>query len=184
MGGIAGTIPSNFTQTSMDIDYVRVYQNVTVDTQAPTNFTASIGTVTSSTIELLLNGNDNSGTVAYTISYSGGSISVSNPSGVQKSVVVPNLSPNTNYTFIINASDLSGNTFASNPIILNATTTALIECNGTDNQAQQGAFSIGYNYTFETLGNNSVKITFEMLDTDKIGVVAFLWRQNPLQNIK
>ena len=27
MGGIAGTIPSNFTQTSMEVDYVRVYQN-------------------------------------------------------------------------------------------------------------------------------------------------------------
>jgi beta-glucanase (GH16 family) len=178
MGGIAGNIPSNFTQATMDIDYVRVYQNVTVDTEAPSNFTANIGTVTSSSIELLLNGIDNSGTISYVINYSGGSISVSNPSGVQKSVVIPNLASNTNYSFTINASDLSGNAYINNPIVLNATTTEIIQCGGTSSQAQQGSFSIGYNYLFETLGND-VRITFEMLDTDKVGVVAFLWRQNP-----
>jgi uncharacterized membrane protein len=43
MGGIAGAIPSSFTQASMDIDYVRVYQNTLIDTEGPTNFTATIG---------------------------------------------------------------------------------------------------------------------------------------------
>lgn len=179
MGGFAGTIPANFNQTSMIIDYVRVYQNTLVDTQAPTNFTATIGEVTSSTIELLLNANDNSGNVSYEITYSGGTITVGNPAGIQKSVIVPNLSPNTTYNFSVSASDLAGNNFTSNPILLNATTTAVIGCSGTDTVAQQGApFTIGYNYTFETLGN-SVKITYELLDTDKVGVVAFLWRQSP-----
>jgi beta-glucanase (GH16 family) len=178
MGGIAGTIPSSFTQTSMDIDYVRVYQNTLVDTQAPTNFTASVGTVTSSTIELLLNANDNSGNVTYTINYSGGTISLANVSGVQESVIIPNLSSNTNYSFTISASDLAGNNYASNPIVLNATTTGVIGCSGTSSAAQTGTFSIGYNYAFETLGTD-VKITFEMLDTDKVGVVAFLWKQSP-----
>jgi beta-glucanase (GH16 family) len=37
MGGIAGAIPSSFTQASMDIDYVRVYQNTLIDTEGPTN---------------------------------------------------------------------------------------------------------------------------------------------------
>lgn len=180
MGGIAGTIPSNFTQTSMQVDYVRVYQNTLVDTQAPTNFTATIGTVTSSTIELLLNANDNSGNVTYTISYNGETISFANPSGIQKSIIIPNLFPNTNYNFSVSASDLAGNNFISNPIILNATTTNLQGCSGTDTDAQQGSFSIGYNYSFETLGTD-VKITFEMLDTDKVGVVAFLWKQNPFE---
>ena len=59
MGGVAGNIPSNFNQATMEIDYVRVYQNVQVDTQIPTNFTATVGAVTSSSIELLLNSNDN-----------------------------------------------------------------------------------------------------------------------------
>ena len=178
MGGIAGTIPASFTQTSMDVDYVRVYQNTTPDTQAPTNFTASVGTVTSSTIELLLNATDNSGNVAYNITYSGGTIAVANPSGVQKSVVVPNLNSNTNYSFSISASDLAGNNFVSNPLSINATTTGVIGCSGTSSAAQTGSFSTGYNYTFETLGND-VKITFKLLDTDKVGVVAFLWKQSP-----
>ena len=178
MGGIAGTIPASFTQTSMDVDYVRVYQNTTPDTQAPTNFTATIGTVTSSTIELLLNATDNSGNVAYNITYSGGTIAVANPSGVQKSVVVPNLNSNTNYSFLISASDLAGNNFVSNPLSINATTTGVIGCSGTSSAAQTGSFSTGYNYTFETLGND-VKITFKLLDTDKVGVVAFLWKQSP-----
>jgi beta-glucanase (GH16 family) len=178
MGGIAGTIPSNFTQASMEIDYVRVYQNTTIDTQAPTNFTAAIGAVTSSTIELLLNASDNSGNVAFNIVYSGGSISVANPSGVQKSVTIPNLSPNTNYNFTVSASDSAGNDFVSNPIQINATTTGVMGCSGTAATAQQGSFSVGYNYAFETIGTN-VKITFGMLDTDKIGVVAFLWKQTP-----
>lgn len=179
MGGVAGTIPSSFTQASMEIDYVRVYQNTTVDTQAPTNFVATVGAVTSSSIELLLNANDNSGNISYTITYSGGTINVANPSGVQKSVVIPNLSPNTNYSFSVSASDLAGNSYVSNPIVLNATTTGVTGCSGTNTASQLGSpFSIGYNYAFETIGNN-VKITFEMLDTDKVGVVAFLWRQSP-----
>ena len=149
-----------------------------VDTEGPTNFTASVGEVTSSTIELLLNADDNSGNVAYTISYGNENITTANPSGEEKSVIIPNLTPNTTYDFSVSASDVTGNEFTNNPILLSATTTGVIGCSGTDTEAQQGTFSIGYNYAFETIGNN-VKITFELLDTDKVGVVAFLWRQNP-----
>jgi beta-glucanase (GH16 family) len=178
MGGVAGIIPANFTQAKMEIDYVRVYQNIDVDTQSPTNFTASIGAVTGSTIELLLNATDNSGTVVYNINYGTTNLSFANPSGVQKSVIIPNLSSNTNYNFTINASDVAGNTSALNPLTINATTTNVLSCSGTGIQAQQGVFAVGYNYTFETIGT-SVKITSEMLDTDKVGVVAFLWKQSP-----
>lgn len=177
MGGFAGTIPANFTQASMIIDYIRVYQNTAVDTQAPTNFTAALGIVTGSSIELLLNANDNSGTVAYTISWSGGTFTVYNASGNQKSVVLPNLSPNTNYVFTVTAADIAGNTFANNPIVLNATTSTDPGCSGTDSEAQEGVFIQGYNYAFQTIGND-VKITFELLD-DRVGVVAFLRRQTP-----
>jgi len=162
----------------MIIDYVRVYQNTVVDTQAPTNFVANVGNVTNSSIELLLNANDNSGTVSYSISYSGGTINVNNPSGNQKSVIIPNLLSNTNYTFSVSASDISGNAYVNNPIVLNATTTGTTQCSGTDTESQQGSFSIGYNYAFETIGTD-VKITFELLDTDKVGVVAYLWKQSP-----
>ena len=178
MGGFAGTIPANFNQTSMIIDYVRVYQNTATDTQSPTNFVASIGSITGSSIELLMNANDNSGTIAYTISYNGESFTVYNPSGNQKSVIIPNLLSNTNYVFTITASDMVGNPVANNPIILNATTTFSPQCSGTSNLAQIGSFSTGYNYEFQTNGTD-VKITYDLLDTDKVGVVAFLWRQSP-----
>jgi hypothetical protein len=178
MGGVAGTIAPNFTQEAMVIDYVRVYQNVTPDTEIPTNFTASVGTVTSSTVELLLNATDNSGTIQYDVSYNGIVNESAGASGVQKSVVISGLNPNTAYSFSIAASDLTGNNAANNSIVLQATTSGLIACSGTGTSAQQGTFTTGYTYTFETIGTD-VKITFEMLDTNRVGVVAYLWKQNP-----
>lgn len=177
MGGWAAPIASNFVESSMDIDYVRVYQNTVIDTQAPTNFTATIGTITGSSVELVLNATDESGTVAYTIDYGAGTNSIAGPSGVQKSVIIFDLSPNTNYTFTVSLSDLTGNTSVNNPILLNATTTTKLECAAKASDASQGAFSVGYKYAFETIGKD-VKITFELLD-DKIGVVAYLWKQSP-----
>lgn len=179
MGGVAGTINSNFSQDTMVIDYVRVYQNVQADTQIPANFTATLGTITSSSIELLLNGTDNSGSLVYGVTYGANSTTAAGNSGVQKSVVISGLSPNTNYSFSITARDLSGNNAANNAIVLSATTTGVTGCSGTSNLAQQGSFTTGYNYAFETLGSNSVKITYELLDTDKVGLVAYLWRQSP-----
>jgi hypothetical protein len=161
----------------MMIDYMRVYQNTAVDNQAPTNFTATLGSVTGSSVELLLNAQDNSGTIAYTISYSGGTFTVYNPSGNQKSIVIPNLPSNTNYTFTITATDMSGNSFVNNPIVLNATTTTDPGCSGNDSEAQEGAFIEGYNYSFQTIGTD-VKIAIELLD-DKVGLVAFLRNQSP-----
>jgi beta-glucanase (GH16 family) len=184
MGGVAGNIPSNFNQATMEIDYVRVYQNVQVDTQIPTNFTATVGAVTSSSIELLLNSNDNSGSVVYGVTYGSNSTSAAGTSGVQKSFVITGLNPTTNYSFSVRASDLAGNNAANNPIILNATTLGVIGCNGTNSAAQQGSFNTGYNYAFETIGTNSVKVTFELLDTDKVGLVAYLWRQTPFSEVQ
>ncbi len=178
MGGFAGTIPVNFTQASMVVDYIRVYQNTAVDNEAPTNFTASVGTVTGSSVQLLLNAFDNSGTISYTISYPGGTpITFFNPSGVQNAVVIPNLASNTNYTFTVTATDLSGNAVANSPIVLNATTSVDPQCGGSDTQAQEGSFTIGYNYNFQTIGTD-VKITFQLLDP-KVGLVAFLRNQSP-----
>jgi beta-glucanase (GH16 family) len=178
MGGIAGTIDPGYTESSMVIDYVRVYQNVQVDTQIPINFTATVGNVTSSSVELLLNATDNSGNVVYNVTYGGTTITSAGASGVQKSLVISGLNSNTNYTFSVAASDISGNNATNNSIVLNATTTGVIGCSGTDTVASQGSFTTGYNYAFETIGT-SVKITFELLDTDKIGVVAYLWKQSP-----
>ena len=179
MGGVAGPIDANFTQTSMDVDYVRVYQNVTLDTQAPTNFTASVGTTTGSSVELLLNATDNSGNLSYNVTYGANSTNTFGTSGVQKSLIINNLAQNTNYSFTVTAADASGNPALNNPIVLNATTKTILLCTGTDTQASEGAaFSLGYKHTFETIGTD-VKINFELLDTDRVGVVAYLWKQSP-----
>ncbi len=182
MGGIAGNISPNYTQSSMLVDYVRVYQNTTVDTQIPTNFTATIGTVTNNSIELLLNSNDNSGNIAYTVTYNGITTSFAGISGTQKSYIVTGLSSNTNYTFTISAADLAGNNATNNSLLRSATTLAAqvgnSQCSGTATEAQQGIFSTGYRYGFETIGTD-VKFTFELLDTNRVGVVAYLWRQTP-----
>lgn len=185
LGGVAGTVPSNYTQSSMLIDYVRVYQNTAVDTQSPLNFTASIGTITSTSIELLLNATDNSGTIGYNVAYGTNSNGMAGTSGVQKSVVISGLNPNTSYSFSVTANDLSGNSASNNPIVLNATTlpNSTLICSGTTNLAQQGSFSIGYNYEFQTNGTE-VKITYGLLDTDKVGVVAFLWKQSPFSEVQ
>jgi len=179
MGGIAGPIDANFTQTAMDIDYIRVYQNTTPDTQAPTNFTATVGTVSGSSVELLLKATDDSGNVTYNVTYgTSGTASTFSPSGTQKSLVISNLSQNTTYTFNVSATDATGNAALDNPIVLDATTKTILQCYGTDNQASENSFTIGYNYSFETIGND-VKINFELLDTDKTGVVAYLRKQTP-----
>lgn len=178
MGGVAGAIPSNFTEATMEIDYVRVYQNTQVDTESPTDLTASVGEVSSTSVELLLNAQDNSGTVVYTVDYGTNSVTFPHPAGVDKSLIISGLMLQTTYQFFVAASDLSGNQFTQNPIVLQATTTGFTGCSGVSSDAQQGSFSVGYQYAFETIGNNVV-VTFELLDTDKVGVVAYLWQQNP-----
>lgn len=182
MGGVAGAIPSSFTEAIMEIDYVRVYQNTQVDTEPPTDLTASVGEVSSTSVELLLNAQDNSGTVFYTVNYGTNSVTFSHPAGVEKSLVISGLIPQTTYEFFVSASDLSGNEFIQNPVALQATTTGFTGCSGVSSDAQQGSFTIGYQYAFETIGTNVV-VTFELLDTDKVGVVAYLWQQTPFSEV-
>ena len=177
---IQSNISSSFTEGAMEVDYVRVYKNNTVDTQAPINFTAIAGAITGSSVELLLNATDNSGNVTYNVTYGSGTTTTIGTSGVQKSLIIPNLSPNTNYTFTVTATDASENTALNNPILVTATTTANVSsaCAGTASEASQGSFTTGYKYAFETIGTD-VKFTFELLDVNKIAVVAYLWKQTP-----
>ena len=51
-------------------------------------------------------------------------------------------------------------------------------CSETSTVAQQGNFSLGYKSNFETVGNDVI-VTFELLDTDRVGVVAYLWKESP-----
>ena len=153
--------------------------------EAPENFTASIGSKTSRSIEILLNATDDSGSVVYTVSYGSSSQDIKGDSGVETSLIINNLTPETSYTFNVNAKDMLGNAASNNSIVLQATTTedTNTSCSGSSGEAQQGAFSSGYSYNFETIGTN-VKFTFELLDTDKTGVVAYLWKQTPFGEIQ
>ncbi len=57
-----------------------------------------------------------------------------------------------------------------------------ISCTTTSNEASQGSFPIGYVMKFETIGTD-VKITCEMLDSDRVGVVAYLWKKTPFGEV-
>jgi len=92
------------------------------DTEIPAAFTATKGAVTSSTVELLLNGTDNSGAVTYSITYGTTTLTTSSNSGVQKSYIVTGLTPLTAYSFSVSAMDASNNQAANNPILVSATT--------------------------------------------------------------
>ncbi|ARV06620.1 hypothetical protein BTO04_07885 [Polaribacter sp. SA4-10] len=144
------------------------------DAEAPTAFTATVGTIGAYGVELLLNATDNSGSVTYDISYNGGAntVQTTGTSGVEKSFTVSGLTPETAYSFEVSASDGTGNVAANNPITgLDATTIADTsnECEGFTSEALEGSFSVGINYSFVTSGTD-VTITFEMLDTDKPGL--------------
>jgi endo-1,3(4)-beta-glucanase len=97
--------------------------------------------------------------------------------------VINNLLPETVYVFTITATDAAGNT-ADNVIDMQAGTIedTNTECEGMSTVAQNGTFTIGYTYEFETVGNDVV-VTFELLDTDKVGVVGYVWLQDPFTEI-
>ena len=57
------------------------------------------------------------------------------------------------------------------------------DCSGTSSSAAQGSCSIGYSYEFITNGTD-VTINFELLDTDKSGLVAYLWKQTPFSELQ
>jgi len=160
-------------------DFAAVCSTTEEDTEAPASFTASAGNITFSSVELLLNGTDNSGIVIYDITYGGTTVSTSSNSGIEKAYLVTGLSESTSYSFSIVAKDPTGNTAANNPIIVNATTeeNTNTECEGTSTEASQGSFTIGYNYKFTTSGTD-VTAVFELLDA-KDGVVAYAWTYNP-----
>jgi hypothetical protein len=56
-------------------------------------------------------------------------------------------------------------------------------CTETSNIALEGSFSLGYKCTFKTEGT-SVSVTFELLDTDKSGVTAYLRNETPFTESK
>lgn len=125
-------LPKDGTPVKMYVDYVRIYQRnvagevysgpvLSPETAAPSLLSASKGAVTYNSVELLLNGLDNSGTVYYDISYGGKKVITNATSGSQLTTKLVGLASGTNYDFTVLARDASGNVSGS-PIIVSATT--------------------------------------------------------------
>jgi hypothetical protein len=150
------------------------------DVTAPENLTATVGNITSSSVQILLNATDDSGKVVYDVTYGATTQTINGDSGVQKALIISGLTAETLYSFSIQAKDLSGNVRSGNPINLEATTLVdtSSQCSGAESEAIQGSFSVGYNYEFSANGSD-VTFTFEMLDTDRSAAVAYLWKENP-----
>jgi endo-1,3(4)-beta-glucanase len=67
--------------------------------------------------------------------------------------------------------------------IVNISVVEVQSCSETSNEAQEGAFSTGFTAVFETVGTN-VNITFELLDTNRSGVIAYLRKQSPFGEVQ
>ena len=149
------------------------------DTKPPSNFTAEIGSITFSSIELILNGEDESGRIIYRATYGSTTKTLSVDDGKQASLDIHKLTENTMYAFSITATDIHGNLATNGPIELDATTTenTSTDCEGIAFEAKFGSFDVGYAYAFETVGTD-VEITFELLD-EKEGVNAILQKESP-----
>ncbi len=94
-----------------------------VDSEAPTNVTASVASSSFYSVQLALSAEDNSGAVNFTVK--NGNQVVANKSGASGAtvnVVVSNLQPNTQYAFSVIATD--GNDNDAEPVTVNATTRA------------------------------------------------------------
>lgn len=103
------------------------FSNLVLDTQAPTAFTATVGLVESSSVELLLNATDDSGALSYTISYGMAPtvLTVTGVSAIQQSYSVTGLTPATVYDFAVTAKDAAGNVALNSPITINVTTSTV-----------------------------------------------------------
>jgi endoglucanase Acf2 len=79
------------------------------------------------------------------------------------------------------ATDNEGATATSS--IISISVQEVKKCVETSNVSEQGSFSTGYKATFETIGT-SVKFTFELLDTNRAGVIAYLWKKSPFGEVQ
>ncbi|MFN0048674.1 MAG: T9SS type A sorting domain-containing protein, partial [Cytophagales bacterium] len=108
------------------IDNLYFWDNsATVDAEAPTEFVATKGSVEANSVELLLNANDNTNVINYTVSYNTTTVNVAGVAGTQKTVLIEGLMASTAYTFTITAKDATGN-MAANTLTVMATTTSVV----------------------------------------------------------
>lgn len=125
-------LPADGTPVKMYVDYVRIYQKdeageffsgpqFVPENIAPTLLKAEAGAITYNSVELLLQGHDNSGTVYYDISYGDKKVTTNVTSGMEQSCVIAGLESDTPYNFSVVARDASGNSSAF-PMSVSVTT--------------------------------------------------------------
>lgn len=122
---------------------------VVADTEAPTAFSATKGAVTSSSVELLLNATDNSGSVTYTITYGSTTLTTTGTSATQKSYIVTGLTASTAYSFSVTAKDASNNPASNNPQVVSATTSAAPVLSTIDFE------TVGHNWSWTVFANGA-----------------------------
>ena len=82
------------------------------------------------------------------------------------------------YTVMAKLIGVDGNTMTSDPVLVNVMEKQMDECNVQSNEASQGTFSQGYELNFKT-EENDVIVQAKLLDEDKDGVVAYIWKKAP-----
>ena len=148
------------------------------DSEPPTNFTSKLGEINSNSVEFIVNADDNSGQVIYSITLGDTEKQYRKNSSEESSIIWPGLNPDSNYTFKIQVKDPSGNLNSkSNSYSIKTEKSNNNSCSGQLSTAQQGSFDIGFKYSFITSGTN-VTMEFELLD-NKSDLIAYAWKESP-----
>lgn len=137
------------------------------DVEIPTAFTVSLGDVTYSSAQFILNGADNSGVVIYEITYGDITKTVSGVSGVERVYTLPDLLSGKSYQFSIVAKDVAGNVAANSPVVIDVTTLKRTnDCRGN-----KGHFGTPLNekisYDISTLANGDVLVKLSPIDASR-----------------
>ncbi|MEQ9201415.1 MAG: CBM35 domain-containing protein [Cyclobacteriaceae bacterium] len=144
-----------------NLDLLQLDKNL--DIEQPTGFTAELGEITDSTIELLLSASDDSGEVTYEITYGDITETLTADSGIEASFVADGLDANTSYSFSIAASDASGNGSANNPLTIQATTAEEPDLIGpTDFTAEAGGITDSTIELLLSATDDSGEVTYEI----------------------
>ncbi len=163
------------TDLRSDIDEIQVMVTSTSNVIPTISLTSPINNSTftqSKPVTLSANASDFDGTIQSVDFYQGTTLIQSVTSAPYTIQWTPAVG---NYAVTAKATDNGGATSTS--AIANITIAPIMMCSQTSTQASQGTFTTGYKCTFETVGT-TVYVTFELLD-DKVGVVAYLWKENP-----
>lgn len=150
---LKGAASNAANYTTVYLDNLYFWTDAADDVTAPTGFSASAGTVTSTDAVLKLNATDNSGAVAYTITYGTTVLNTTGVSGVETSYTVTGLTPSTTYNFSVVCKDAAGNPASNNPQVVQVTTAAPMAASPTPGSLASDVLSVYSNAYTPTATN-------------------------------